>query len=84
MTFIPPAFCADCGADMKCTGIAVRLQVIGGNKKPYYKIKGDEYTCPDCGHKVYIRMAEEPYALDYQPDFNKVGHDEEVRLVTLH
>jgi hypothetical protein len=43
--------------------------------RPYQLIQGDIHRCPKCGYEIVTGLAEQPFAVHYQADFDKVFSD---------
>ncbi len=85
MADVPPkAICVPCGREYEAgpgkTGAMVEASLANGN--PYYKVMGDIWVCPGCGHQAVLGFAKqtiEPFEPGYK-DFLGLPIDVAVTL----
>ena len=77
MAGVPPkAICVPCCREYQAgpgkTGVWVLAKLKNG--QPYYKIMGDIWVCPGCGHKAVLGFAKqtiEPFEKELWDNFDK-------------
>jgi hypothetical protein len=84
MPEIPRVICGACNVQMFPLKNGRRLHVHTDNPdepapEPYYKITYDRWGCGRCGASVYVGHGE-PMALHFEPDYDRVRTDVDVRL----
>lgn len=76
MTHVPSQGFCTCGHEMQTERMGLVLEAITEDG-PYYKIRADKCTCPDCGHSYY-KTAGVPLVFVHEPQYGNVKVDDRV------
>ena len=69
MPSIPRAVCIDCGVRMRPKENGAHIEFQMGNRddpKPYFKVMGDIWECPECDAAIAIGFGANPLAEHYE------------------
>lgn len=71
--------CGECLKSFKPVQLGLTLEMIA-EWGSYYKIKADQYACPNCGKRIYYGYAKERLKEHWEPGYEQISVDVQVAV----
>jgi hypothetical protein len=70
MPHIPRAIHEPCDIEMVTDKVGVKVEMLDGQNKPYYKIVGDRLKCPRCNTTIIWGLGKVPLVEHFESDYD--------------